>query len=208
MLTSFETHWQSLSFPTRQMCGHLSRSLPRPRPSALELSLGRCGERQKQMVQVHNYFRLEYGRIIGPCKDIVQIDLIWKLWHRGCKTTFLQWGFASEKRETLLRDKMKQQITAGCTYTQVRNNPGKIKKIQSEKARTSVGKKLIDFGEKAKFRMMFPGYSLQLLCSYLHKHCLSLHVYTRVYIPVHSVHLPLCVHEYVWGREGGREEEM
>lgn len=111
LLNSFESYWQILSFPTRQICGQLGRSLPWPWSSALELSTGRCWKKQKQMVQVCNYFSLEYSIISSPCKDIFEVDLIWKLWHWGCRITFHQWEFPSQKRKALPDDKLKQQKT-------------------------------------------------------------------------------------------------
>lgn len=61
---SFEIHWHTPFFHSRQICGQISRSpfwLPE---CALELSTGRCWKRQPQMVQVHNYFSLKCIRII------------------------------------------------------------------------------------------------------------------------------------------------
>lgn len=153
---SFEIYWQTLSFPTRQIRGQLGRSLPWPWLSALELSMGTCWKKKKQMVLVHNYFSLKYHIISSPCKGIIKIDLIWKLCHQECKTIFYQWGFPSQKKSALADDKLKQQIILYCTWihtqTQARLHTHALtKQPKSEKAQKKVRKKHTDFGKQSVF---------------------------------------------------------
>lgn len=115
-MKSFEIHWHTPFFHSRQICGRISRSpfwLPE---SALELSTGRCWKRQPQMVQVHNYFSLKCSRIIRLMLGYFYNYMTWKRLHEGFQGHLQSPLIIIKKRFFFLRNREKIHVRQGIIY--------------------------------------------------------------------------------------------